>query len=352
MPVQIASQPIAGEALSTDAAVFVQTDHPLGRHRLGTQRAVRPFVVAEHFATVVICPPESLAGTGPTLSRSGQTTPACDTLMVGCICGRSLTATEAMLNHPMKHSQDYLGDSRPAVGLEDEYQVGFVDPMHCHTRAQLLYASAGVMTVVTERHSFLVPPLRAAWLPAGMMHEVCYRGPASLRTFYIDPSYDSEPSRCRVLEVSDFLRALILEAVGFESGYKTDSREGRIVSLLLQEVARMPSAPCRVGMPAEPRLKRICMTILGDPADTRLIDDWAALAGMSRRSFTRTFRQELGMSFALWRQQVRLVQAVSLLATGRSIASVAFDVGYESPSAFTAMFHRAFGEAPSVYVSR
>lgn len=252
----------------------------------------------------------------------------------------------------MKHSQDYLGDSRPAVGLEDEYQVGFVDPMHCHTRAQLLYASAGVMTVVTERSSFLIPPQRAAWLPAGMMHEVAYRGPASLRTFYIDPVYDSEPSRCRVLEVSDFLKALILEAVGFESEYAMDSREGRIVSMLLHEIARMPSAPYHVGMPAEPRLNRICKTILDNPADTRVIDDWAAIAGMSRRSFTRAFRQELGMGFALWRQQVRLIEAVSLLSTGRPIASVAFEVGYESPSAFTAMFHRAFGEPPSVYVAR
>ena len=58
------------------------------------------------------------------------------------------------------------------------------------------------------------------------------------------------------------------------------------------------------------------------------------------------------MGFALWRQQVRLMQAVSLLAAGRSITSVAFDVGYESPSAFTAMFHRAFGEPPSAYMGR
>ncbi|MGH8125974.1 MAG: helix-turn-helix domain-containing protein, partial [Rhodanobacteraceae bacterium] len=33
------------------------------------------------------------------------------------------------------------------------------------------------------------------------------------------------------------------------------------------------------------------------------------------------------------------------------VTSVAFDVGYESPSAFTAMFRRAFGEPPSIYLS-
>jgi len=38
------------------------------------------------------------------------------------------------------------------------------------------------------------------------------------------------------------------------------------------------------------------------------------------------------------------------LAEGRSITSVALDVGYESPSAFTATFHRAFGQPPSAYM--
>jgi AraC-like DNA-binding protein len=105
-------------------------------------------------------------------------------------------------------------------------------------------------------------------------------------------------------------------------------------------------------MPSDPRRVRVCQTSIANPADQRDIDAWSALIGMSRRTFTRAFKQELGMGFALWRQQARLMEAVSLPAAGRSITSVALDVGYESPSAFTAMFHRAFGEPPSVYFSR
>ena len=40
------------------------------------------------------------------------------------------------------------------------------------------------------------------------------------------------------------------------------------------------------------------------------------------------------------------------LAQGQPITSVAFDVGYESASAFSAMFHRVFGAPPSVYLAR
>ncbi|MFT4257358.1 MAG: helix-turn-helix transcriptional regulator [Pseudoxanthomonas sp.] len=252
----------------------------------------------------------------------------------------------------MKHSLDFPLAARPVVGLQDEYPPGFVDPAHCHQRAQLLYASAGVMSVATPRTSFVVPPQRALWLPAGTMHEVSCRGAVSLRTLYIDPAHDPSPDDCRVLEVSDFLKALILEVAGFDAAYDIDGREGRIVRLLLEEMARMPNAPYHVAMPKDARLLRACKAILANPADPRDIDEWAAAIGVSRRTFTRLFKQELGLGFALWRQQVRLMQAVSLLAAGRSIASVAFDVGYESPSAFTAMFHRAFGAPPSAYGSR
>ncbi|HSC11614.1 MAG TPA: helix-turn-helix domain-containing protein, partial [Rhodanobacteraceae bacterium] len=57
-----------------------------------------------------------------------------------------------------------------------------------------------------------------------------------------------------------------------------------------------------------------------------------------------------GMSFATWRQNVRLVDALSRLATGHSVTSTALDVGYSSPSAFTAMFRRTFGVPPTHYL--
>jgi len=56
------------------------------------------------------------------------------------------------------------------------------------------------------------------------------------------------------------------------------------------------------------------------------------------------------MRLAVWRQQVRLMAALSLLAEGVSITRAAYEVGYDSPSGFTAMFRRAFGISPSRYM--
>ena len=120
-------------------------------------------------------------------------------------------------------------------------------------------------------------------------------------------------------------------------------------TVLIDEIEAMPNAPYHAPMPKDRRLLRVCRAILEDPSDQRDLDDWAQVAGMGRRTFTRLFREETGMGLAVWRQQVRLMEALSLLASGRAITTVAFDVGYESPSAFTAMFHRAFGVPPSQY---
>lgn len=249
----------------------------------------------------------------------------------------------------MKQSTDYLEITRPIIALDDEYPAGFVDPMHCHDRTQLLFASSGVMSVITTQTSFVVPPQRAVWIPAQTMHEVSCRGPVSLRTLYLDPGLGQKSTECRVFEISDFLKALILEVVSFKPLYDIEGREGRIVAMLMEEIDRMPNAPYGAHMPSDPRLLRVCQVILADPSDSRTLDDWAKLAGMGRRTFTRAFKQETGMGVAMWRQQVRLMQALSLIASGDSITRVAFEVGYDSPSAFSAMFRRTFGMPPSQY---
>lgn len=250
----------------------------------------------------------------------------------------------------MKHSVDVLSFDRPVIALQDEYPADFVDPMHSHEHVQILYASAGVMSVRTSETSFVIPPQRAVWLPAGMNHEVRCRGPVSLRTLYLPSAPDEEARKCRVFEVSNLLKSLILEVVDFLPLYDIAGREGQIIRLLLDEIERMPNAPYQVSMPSNPRLLRVCNAILNDPSDPRNIDEWANVAAMGRRTFTRSFKQETGMGLAVWRQQVRLMEALSLLAAGASITQVTYDVGYDSPSGFTAMFRRAFGVPPSQYL--
>jgi AraC-like DNA-binding protein len=246
---------------------------------------------------------------------------------------------------------DYQDVPRPVAALADEYPPNSYDPPHCHKRGQLVYAISGVLVCSTTEATYVVPPQRALWVPSGVMHDARTRGHVSLRCLYLDDSIGVDlPRACRTIEVSALLRELIVEATRIPIEYDVDSRDGRVMKLIVEEIQAAPTALLHVPLPSHPRLARICHAILKDPAQNDVLDDWAAAAGMGRRTFTRVFRRETGITFATWRQNVRLMEAMSRLATGHSVTAVAFDVGYSSPSAFTAMFRRAFGVPPTQYM--
>jgi hypothetical protein len=188
--------------------------------------------------------------------------------------------------------------------MADEYASGHHDPHHHHKRAQLIYACAGVTVVITEQASFVVPPQRAVWVPAGVEHEAHMRGHVSLRTLYIDSTeFPNLPKTCQVIEVSALLRELIVEACRLPVEYDVEGRDGRVMNLLMTELLAMPTTPLDVPMPQDSRLVKVCTAILRDPAQHDPLDGWADMAGMGRRTFTRTFRRETGISFATWRQK-------------------------------------------------
>jgi AraC-like DNA-binding protein len=150
-----------------------------------------------------------------------------------------------------------------------------------------------------------------------------------------------------LIEVSRFLKSLIIEVVNFDQSAPIDERQELIIRLLLQEVWRMPDAPYKIGMPRDTRLRLACQVVIDDPAANIGLDELAEIACMSRRTFTRIFRKEAGTSFGDWRRQVRLMEALSLLEAGHSATMTAYDVGYSSLSAFSAAFRRVFGVSPS-----
>jgi AraC-like DNA-binding protein len=78
----------------------------------------------------------------------------------------------------------------------------------------------------------------------------------------------------------------------------------------------------------------------------------ACAAGASRRTLTRLFVRDTGMSFDHWRTQVRRCAALPLLAEGQPVSRVAHSVGYATASAFLAAFRRTVGTTPKRYLLR
>jgi AraC-like DNA-binding protein/mannose-6-phosphate isomerase-like protein (cupin superfamily) len=252
---------------------------------------------------------------------------------------------------PAHANPDLLDDApRDVVLWADSYHAGELVAEHRHRRAQLLHAVSGVMTVTTPDGSWVVPPHRALWVPAATDHAIRMTGAVSMRTLYVEPGAAAPmPRQCCVLSVSPLLRELILRAMELPRLYDTGGAAGRLIALILDEIRVLPALPLHLPMPAEPRLAKICGTLLSHPEDSRVLEAWGRSAGASGRTLARLFRRETGMSFGAWRQQARLIEALARLGAGEPVTNVALELGYESPSAFTAMFRRSLGVTPSRY---
>jgi AraC-like DNA-binding protein/mannose-6-phosphate isomerase-like protein (cupin superfamily) len=222
---------------------------------------------------------------------------------------------------------------------------------HSHAKAQFIYASQGVMTVTTDSGAFFVPPQFAVWMPAGVVHRIHARGPVAMRTLYVRrDAIVGLPDDVCVLEVSRLLRELVLTAVSYSEAYAPDGPEDRLMQVVLDQLRQQRTAPLALAMPQDKRIRKVAEAMLSDPADDRGLEDWSRFAGASPRTLARLFQSETGMTFRAWRQQLRLQRALEMLTEGQAVTSVALDLGYDSPSAFIAMFRRALGASPTRYL--
>ncbi|WP_240073357.1 AraC family transcriptional regulator [Cupriavidus taiwanensis] len=238
----------------------------------------------------------------------------------------------------------------PVTAMAADYLPGHMTQPHQHPHAQLIHAVHGVMVVATAEGQWIVPPTRGMWMPGGTTHWIRMVGRVQMRTAYIRPDAAPDlPQRCTVLGISPLLRELILAAVEIPLPYAPDTRDARLMRLLLDEVMLVPSLPLHLPRPADASLRQICDTIAGAPDTALTLADWGAQLGLDPKTIQRRFARETGMTFGQWRQQARLLAALEKLAAGSKVVDVALDLGYDSPSAFATMFRRQFGVPPSAF---
>lgn len=221
---------------------------------------------------------------------------------------------------------------------------------HQHDWGQVTYALEGVFRVTVDDSAWIVPPLRAVWIPPNVVHEVVILEKARLRPLLVHADFAPFPCKdCKVLNVSTLLRELIVSLAQISEAGK---REALLSALILDELASSETLPMRVALPADKRLKTLCEMLIADPAASLTLGAWADKVGASERTLARLFEQDLGMSFGLWRQQMRLAHAAPLIARGLPLSRVAAELGYASQSAFSAMFKKTFGQTPSAFFAQ
>jgi AraC-like DNA-binding protein len=206
------------------------------------------------------------------------------------------------------------------------------------------------MTIHTTGGSWVVPPHRAAWIPADVVHSVQMSGVVSLRTLYLHLELSKGlPRTCCTVNIPPLLRELILDAVARRTLQRGIPSEARLIGVMLDQIRALPAAPLQLPMPRDARACKVAELLQANPADPAPLQKISKQTGASPRTIERLFRSETNMGFRKWRQRLRLLHALRLLAAGEPVTNVALESGYDSTSAFISMFRRELGTTPGRY---
>lgn len=248
---------------------------------------------------------------------------------------------------------------RPVYGHRQALPNQAISHMHTHPWAQLSYATRGVVEVRTAAGRFTAPPLRAVWVPANVLHGVWCSQDTEIRSLYIDASALGTAAQitrswtdCRVISVGPLLRELIRRFAELPVFYDVDGADGRLVSVLIDQLVCAPEAALALPWPADKRLQRVCSSVQKRPESSRTLTHYSKVVGVSEKTLSRLFRQETGLSFRMWRQRARLFKALPLLERGDRVTDVAIACGYDSMSAFIVAFRQQMGVTPGEFFSQ
>jgi AraC-like DNA-binding protein len=122
--------------------------------------------------------------------------------------------------------------------------------------------------------------------------------------------------------------------------------------LLIDEIVAAPVLPLSLPLLDDARLAQRCRRFLEHPTAQDTLDLWSRQLGLSRRTFTRLFKHETGLTFATWQRRACMLAALPRLLRGERVTTIAYDLGYSSPAAFTVMFKQLVGLAPDAYRRR
>lgn len=222
---------------------------------------------------------------------------------------------------------------------------------HRHDKAQLLYSARGVINCEVEDGVWIVPPQCAIWIPGGLPHAAFGSGEVECICLFVAPDAAAGlPVTCCTIAISDLLRHLLIRASELPERYDVDGPDGRIVAVILDELAKAPVEQLCLPIPSDPRLKQLAELLVSSPADHATVAEWAGRVALSERSLSRMLMDEIGMSFGHWRRQLHVILALRRLSAGETVQTVALDLGYESASSFVTMFRKMVGKPPIRYL--
>ena len=231
--------------------------------------------------------------------------------------------------------------------LAIDYAAGGREDRHSHMWPQFLYACSGAVRAEVGGKWWLIPPRRGLWIPAGANHRLRMSSRLQLRTLYFSPAIARGRNQIEAANVSGLLHEAILRVCELGSLDARNSVNLSLAQIILEEVGHRDKSTIELTVPTDPRARKLSDLFLNQEQEAAAMHILCKRAGLSRRTAERLFLSETGLTPAQWRRFAILAEAMVKIAGGVSIENAAFSAGYQSRSAFSEAFTRAFGIPPS-----
>lgn len=220
---------------------------------------------------------------------------------------------------------------------------------HAHERHQLMYAFSGTLRLEAENGIYLLPPQRAAWIPAGVRHRTTLHNVLSGSVFFASSLVATEQPCVRIISAAPIVRELVQYALrwppGRAPGDKLADSFFKTFGLLCGEWIK-EEVPFSLPA-AKSRQITAAMEYTLANLENATLEGAAAAAALSPRQFRRRFSAESGMVWRQFHHQARMLRAMELLVLPQAtVTNVAYEVGFNSLSAFAKSFSRFTGQSP------
>lgn len=223
-------------------------------------------------------------------------------------------------------------------------------PEHSHDWGEFVYSFCGIMEVKLENNHYIAPPPYGVWLPPHTAHRGQNRDATWYCSVYISKDYLGElPENPCVLAVSPMMRSILEHLRDQFQGLPLQETDERLLLVLRDQLAVAECAGSYLPGSKDAQLGKVLQLLQKNPGDSRSLAELASLVNTTERTLIRRCKQDLGMTFTEWRQRLRTMAALSMLAQGQTVETIAFDLGYSSASAFIVMFRKLMGMTPDEF---
>ncbi|MCI1747979.1 MAG: AraC family transcriptional regulator [Acidipropionibacterium sp.] len=217
--------------------------------------------------------------------------------------------------------------------------------LHVHDGRQLIYASSGVLEVTAADGTWFTPSVRAIWVPGGVEHHWQVHGATTVHLVGVPEDMPS-PAELRptLVDATPLFRELMIACS--RSGPPASPEAHRLLRVLVDQVQPVIGVATVIPILHDSRLVHIQEIVEAEMMASSSLSALGRRVGASERTLSRLFRDEAGMGFTTWRNQLRLRRSTLLLAEGKTVSYTSSVCGYSSASAFIAVFRKAFGVSP------